>query len=136
MRVPLALAAAMTACLVLGGCTGQKSARDTAPEKSAAEKVREALAAQRAEEAERDAARRAAAAEGKLASINSVCPVTGEPVDPMIAPVTIEVLLFQPAEILAVGVANEAAAEAVRRDPERYAPAARRNQQARSTTTR
>jgi hypothetical protein len=43
-------------------------------------------------------------------------------------------MLVTPSEILAVGVANEAAAEAVRRDPERYAAAAKHNRQARSTT--
>ncbi len=116
------------------GCGNQQAKRDPAAEKSAAEKVQEALAAQRAEEEKHRAEIRAAATEGKLLSINSVCPVTGEPVDRSLAPVTVEVLIVQPPEILAIGVANEAAAAAVRSFPERYAPAAKQNRQARSTT--
>ncbi len=127
------------ATLILGvgitGC-GNQTRQDTSPaEKTASEKVREALIAQRAEEEQHRSEVRDAAGAGKLASINRVCPVTGLPVDPAIPPVTVEILLVSPPEYLAVGVASEEAAEAVRQHPERYAAAARRNRQARSTTT-
>lgn len=135
MRTSLVLVATLILSLGSTACTGQKQARDPAAEKSASEKVQEAIAAQRAEEEKRRAELRTAATEGKLASINTVCPVTGEPVDPAIAPVTVEILVVNPAEILAIGVASEAAAEAVRHHPDRYAPAAKRNRQARSATT-
>lgn len=132
---PVALAI-LIACVGVTGCTSQKqAARDPAAEKSAAEKVREAMAAQHAEDEKRRAELRTAATEGKLASINSVCPVTGEPVDPAITPVTVEILIVNPPEFLAIGVATEAAAEAVRHNPDRYAPAAKRNRQARGATT-
>lgn len=134
MHAVPALLATLILTAGLAGCGNQAAKRDAVAEKTATEKVREALAAQRAEEEQRRAATRAAATEGKLASVNTVCPVTGEPVDPAIAPVTVEVLVFQPPEILAIGVANEAAADSVRRFPDRYAPAAKQNRQARSTT--
>lgn len=118
------------------GCgSNQQTTRDPAVEKSAAEKVQAAIIAQRAEEEKHRSELRAAATEGKLSSINSVCPVTGDPVDPAITPVTVEILVVQPPEILAIGVATEAAAEAVRKFPDRYAPAAKQNRQARSPTT-
>jgi hypothetical protein len=138
MRPTVALAVTVILCSGLAGCLGGNQTKRDAPsaaEKSAEEKVKEALAAQQAEEEKHRAEVRAAAASGKLASINNICPVTGDPVDPAIAPVTIEVMLVSPSEILAIGVATEAAAEAVRRDPDRYAAAAKRNRQARSTTT-
>jgi len=116
------------------GCGNQQAKRDPVAEKTAAEKVQAAIVAQRAEEEKHRAEIRAAATEGKLSSINSVCPVTGEPVDPAITPVTVEILVVSPPDILAIGVANEAAAAAVRSFPDRYAPAAKQNRQARSTT--
>ena len=134
MRVVPALLATLILSIALSACGNQQTRRDSAAEKSASEKVKEALAAQRAEDERRRAELRAAATEGKLASINSICPVTGLPVDPAITPVTVEVLIVHPAEILAIGVANEAAADAVRNHPDRYAPAAKQNRQARSTT--
>lgn len=117
------------------GCGNQQAKRDPVVEKTASEKVQAAIVAQRMEEEKHRSELRAVATEGKLSSINSVCPVTGEPVDPNIKPVTIEMLIVQPPEILAIGVANEAAATAVRNFPERYAPAAKQNRQARSATT-
>ena len=118
----------------IAGCDSQAK-RETPAEKTAGEKVREALATQQAEDEKHRSELRAAATEGKLTSINRVCPVTGLPVDPAIAPVTVEVLIVNPPEYLAIGVANEEAAEAVRQNPERYTAAARHNRQARSTTT-
>ena len=134
MRSTLVLAATLILTVGFTGC-GQQTQRETPAEKSASEKVKEALAAQQAEEEKHRAEVRAAATEGKLSSINSVCPVTGQAVDPAITPVTVEIMLVNPPEFLAIGVANESAADAVRRFPERYAPAAKQNRQARSTTT-
>lgn len=134
MRSTLVLAATLILTVGVIGC-GQQTKRETPAEKTAAEKVREAIAAQKADEEKHRAEVRAAATEGKLSSINSVCPVTGQAVDPAITPVTVEVLVVYPPEFLAIGVADEAAAESVRRFPERYAPAAKQNRQARSTTT-
>lgn len=137
MRPTVALAVTVILCFGMAGCLGSKQTQreaPPAPEKSATEKVQEALVAQKAEEEKHHAEVRAAATTGKLSSINTVCPVTGDPVDPALTPVTIELMLVSPSEILAIGVATEAAAEAVRRDPDRYAAAAKRNRQARSTT--
>jgi hypothetical protein len=134
MRPALALVAILTVTLGFTGCD-QQAKRDPAAEKSANDKLQEAIAAKHAEEEKHRAEVRAAATDGKLASINTVCPVTGDPVDPAIKPVTVEILIVNPPEILAIGVANEAAAEAVRHDPDRYAPAAKRNRQARAPTT-
>jgi hypothetical protein len=135
MRHLSTLAATLVLAIAAGGCTSQQATREPAAEKSGSQKVQEALAAQHAADEKRRAELRGAASEGKLASINSVCPVTGDAVDPAIAPVTVELMVVSPPEILAIGVATEAAAEAVRHDPERYAPAAKRNRQARSGTT-
>ncbi|HEX3131993.1 MAG TPA: hypothetical protein VHX44_00250 [Planctomycetota bacterium] len=134
MRSTLVLAATLILIVGFTGCD-QQAKRDTSAEKTAFEKVKEAIAAQHAEEEKHRSEVRAAATEGKLSSINTVCPVTGEPVDPAIAPVMIEILVVNPPEFLAIGVANEAAADAVRHFPDRYAPAARQNRQARNTTT-
>lgn len=131
--IPFVLATLILSVGIVG--CGNQGQRETPAEKSASEKVREAMAAQKAEEEKHRAEVRAAAAEGKLASINRVCPVTGLPVDPAIAPVTVELLIVNPPEYLAIGVASEEAAEAVRQHPERYTAAARHNRQARSTTT-
>lgn len=136
MRAVPALLATLILTLGSAGCgNNQQTKRDPVAEKSASEKVQEALAAQRAEEEKHRAELRAAATEGKLSSINTVCPVTGDPVDPAITPVTVEILIVQPPEILAIGVATEAAAQAVRNFPDRYAPAAKHNRQARAATT-
>jgi hypothetical protein len=135
MRAVPTVLATLILTIGLTACGGnQQTKRDPAVEKTAAEKVQAAIVAQRAEEEKHRTELRAAATEGKLSSINSVCPVTGEPVDPAITPVTVEILVVQPPEILAIGVANEAAAAAVRSFPDRYAPAAKRNRQARSAT--
>lgn len=135
MRAVPALLATLILTLGSAGCGNQQTKRDPVAEKSANEKVQEALVAQREAEEKHRAELRAAATEGKLASINTVCPVTGNPVDPAITPVTVEILIVQPPEILAIGVATEAAAQAVRSFPDRYAPAAKQNRQARAATT-
>ncbi len=127
--------AALFVTLGFVGCDNQREAQAAATEKAATEKVREALAAQHAAEEQHRAGINAAALAGKLATINNICPVTGLPVDPAIAPVMIEVMIVNPHEFLAIGVANAAAAESVRQSPDRYAPAARNNRQARSSTT-
>ncbi|MBA3698240.1 MAG: hypothetical protein H0W78_05260 [Planctomycetes bacterium] len=135
MRAVPTLLATLILTVGLTGCGNQQTKRDPVAEKTAAGKVQAAIAAQRTEEEKHRAELRAAATEGKLSSINSVCPVTGEPVDPAITPVTVEILVVSPPDILAIGVANEAAAAAVRSFPDRYAPAAKQNRQARSATT-
>ena len=122
----------LSLCLV--GCGNQRNA-EMAAEKKVTEKVREALSAQRAAEEQRRAEINAAALTGKLASINNICPVTGLAVDPAIAPVMVEIMVVTPHEFFAIGVAHAAAAESVRQNPDRYAPAARNNRQARSSTT-
>lgn len=116
------------------GCDNQRETQ-AATEKAATEKVREALAAQRAAEEQHRVEINAAALAGKLASINNICPVTGLPVDPAIAPVVVEVMIVNPHEFIAIGVANAAAAESVRQNPDRYTPAARHNKEARSSST-
>lgn len=127
--------AALFVTLGFVGCDNQREIQSAATEKAATEKMHEALAAQRAVEEQRRADLRVAAEAGKLASVNNICPVTGLPVDPAIAPVMVEVMIVNPPEFLAIGVANAAAAESVRQNPDRYAPAARNNRQARSSTT-
>jgi hypothetical protein len=131
----LTILAALFLTLGFVGCGNQEPKRETPAEKTAAEKVREALAAQHAAEEQHRAEVNAAALAGKLASINTICPVTGLPVDPAIAPVVVEVMIFNPHEFIAIGVANAAAAESVRQNPDRYTPAARHNREARSSTT-
>jgi len=123
--------------LVLGmsGCGNSKTNQQAANDPTASEKIAAALAAQQAAEEQVRAERRAALEAGKLTSVNSICPVTGGFVDPAIAPIPVEILIVQPAEIIMVGVANDAAAEAVRRDPGRYAAAAQSNKQARAYTS-
>ena len=134
--VPTVLSVLAVLFMALGfvGCDNQRETR-AATEKAATEKVREALAAQRAAEEQHRAEINAAALAGKLASINNICPVTGLPVDPAIAPVVVEVMIVNPHEFIAIGVANAAAAESVRQNPDRYTPAARHNKEARSSST-
>jgi hypothetical protein len=143
MRASLFTAMMITVVFVgsvgLVGCTNQSRATKeaetkAAQQKEAQEKVAALLAQQRAEDDLVRAERASLLQAGKLASINSICPVTGDVVDPAVAPVPVELMLVQPSEVAMIGVANEAAAAAVRRDPARYLPAAQRNQQARSTT--
>jgi hypothetical protein len=130
MRPVTALIVTLSLSAVIAGC-GKQQTRETPAQKTASEQVREALAAKHAQEEAVRSERRAAAGEGKLASVNTICPVTGHPVDPAIPPVTVEVMIVQPPEVIAIGVADEAAAEAVRHDPDRFAAAARANRQAR-----
>ena len=126
--------ATLILALCFVGCGNQRET-EIAAEKVATENVREALAAQRTAEEQRRVGINAAALTGKLASVNNICPVTGLAVDPAIAPVMVEVMVITPHEVLAIGVANAAAAETVRQNPDRYIPAARNNRQARSSTT-
>jgi hypothetical protein len=111
-----------------------RKAQQEAEAQAARDKVAAMWAAQHAADEQKRAERAALFSAGKLASVNTVCPVTGDLVDPAIAPVPVELMLVQPSEVVMVGVANEAAAAAVRHDPERYLPAAQRNQQARAYT--
>lgn len=126
--------ATLILALCFVGCGNQRET-EIAAEKIATENVREALTAQRTAEEQRRVRINAAALTGKLASVNNICPVTGLAVDPAIAPVMVEIMVITPHEVLAIGVANAAAAETVRQNPDRYIPAARNNRQARSSTT-
>ncbi len=125
------------AALVLSmtGCgKGSTNQRTTTVPKSATEKVQEALAEKQAREEQALAERRASIEAGKLISANTICPVTGYPVDPAIAPIPVELLIVQPPETIMVGVSNAEAAAIVLHDPERYAAAASRNMKARGYT--
>jgi 2-keto-4-pentenoate hydratase/2-oxohepta-3-ene-1,7-dioic acid hydratase in catechol pathway len=125
--------------LALVGCGNSKSNQQaavdsSAAKKSATEKVAATMTTQQATAVQARAERRAALEAGKLASVNSICPVTGDLVDPAIAPIPVEIMIVQPAKIIMVGVANAAAAEAVQRDPGRYVAAAQSNKSVRAYT--
>jgi hypothetical protein len=61
--------------------------------------------------------------------INTVCPVTGKPIDATIPPVVITMGKGEKARKVVIGVADAAAAERVKASPETYAPAALANKQ-------
>jgi hypothetical protein len=62
--------------------------------------------------------------------VNTVCPVTGKPVDPGIAAVVVSLGKGERAQKVVIGVADAAAAEKVKANPEAYVAAARANRQA------
>lgn len=62
--------------------------------------------------------------------VNSICPVTGRPIDAAIAPVVITMGKGEKARKVVIGVADAAAAEKVKSNPEAYATAALANKQA------
>lgn len=63
------------------------------------------------------------------AAINSICPVTGRPVDPAIPVVMISMGKGEHAVRLVIAVADAAAAEKVKANPELYIAAAKANRQ-------
>lgn len=62
--------------------------------------------------------------------VNSVCPVTGKPVDAGVAVVVVSMGKGERAQKVVIGVADAAAAEKVKANPEAYVAAARANRQA------
>jgi hypothetical protein len=61
--------------------------------------------------------------------VNTVCPVTGKPIDATIPPVVITMGKGEKARKVVIGVADAAAAEKVKANPETYAAAAMANKQ-------
>ncbi len=61
--------------------------------------------------------------------VNSICPVTGRPVDKAVPPVLITMGKGETAVRLVIAVADAAAAEKVKVNPELYIAAARANRQ-------
>ena len=62
--------------------------------------------------------------------VNTVCPVTGKPVDSGVAAVVVSMGKGERAQKVVIGVADAAAAEKVKANPEAYIAAARANRQA------
>jgi hypothetical protein len=65
-----------------------------------------------------------------LGPVNSICPVTGRPVDPAIPAVMITMGKGEHAARLVIAVADAASAEKVKANPEFYIAAAKANRQA------
>lgn len=63
-------------------------------------------------------------------AINTVCPVTGKTVDAAVPAVIITVGKGERAQKVVIGVADAAAAEKVKADPEAYVAAAKANRRA------
>lgn len=63
-------------------------------------------------------------------AINTVCPVTGKAVDAAVPAVIITVGKGERAQKVVIGVADAAAAEKVKADPEAYVAAAKANRRA------
>ena len=62
--------------------------------------------------------------------VNTICPVTGKPVDPGVAAVVVSMGKGERAQKIVIGVADAAAADKVKANPEAYITAARANRQA------
>ena len=145
---------ALCALVTLGGCgNGKRADGDAAPaatsgkaktaksEPAPAPKAEPAPAAQPAPKAE--TAKPAAPAADKPAApaekpaeakvVNTICPVTGDLVDPQVPPVVVEISVGQPPLVVSIGTSSTRAAEIVRANPERYAPAALDNRKATSS---
>jgi hypothetical protein len=60
-------------------------------------------------------------------AVNSVCPVTGRPVDGAIPPVIVTVGKGERAQRVVIGVADRAAADKVKANPAAYVDAAKAN---------
>lgn len=74
----------------------------------------------------------AAAEPGTTSSraINTVCPVTGKPVDAQLAPVMVVIGRGEKAKRFAIGIAVASAADVIKNDPQKYADAAKANKKA------
>lgn len=77
-----------------------------------------------------EAPKPAAPAEG--VAVNTICPVTGDLVDPQVPPVVVEINVVNPPLVVSIATSSARAAEIVRANPERYAPAALDNRKATS----
>jgi hypothetical protein len=64
------------------------------------------------------------------APVNTICPVTGRPIDPSLPPVVVVLGKGDKAKRIAIGIADRAAAAAIKADPQRYADAAKENRAA------
>ena len=62
--------------------------------------------------------------------VNTVCPVTGKPVDAGVSAVVVSMGKGERAQKIVIGVADAAAAEKVKANPDAYIAAARANRQA------
>lgn len=63
-------------------------------------------------------------------AVNTVCPVTGKPVDPGVTAVVVSMGKGERAKKIVIGVADVAAGEKVKANPEAYVAAAQANRQA------
>lgn len=63
-------------------------------------------------------------------AVNTVCPVTGKPVDTTIPAVIVTVGKGERAQRIPIGVADRAAADKVKADPSTYVEAAKANRKA------
>jgi hypothetical protein len=72
----------------------------------------------------------ALAADSELKPINTVCPVTGQPVDPTLAPVVVVLGKGDKAKRIIIGIADRSAAAQIKTDPQRFAEAAKANRAA------
>lgn len=63
-------------------------------------------------------------------AINTMCPVTGKPVDPGVAAVVVSMGKGERAKKVVIGVADVAAGEKVKANPDAYVAAAQANRQA------
>jgi hypothetical protein len=63
-------------------------------------------------------------------AVNTVCPVTGKPVDTTIPAVIVTVGKGERAQRIPIGVADRAAADKVKADPSAYVEAAKANRKA------
>lgn len=64
------------------------------------------------------------------AAVNTICPVTGKPVDSTIPAVIVTVGKGERAKRISIGVADRAAADKVKANPSDYVEAAKVNQKA------
>ena len=62
--------------------------------------------------------------------INSICPVTGKPVDTSVEPVIITIGKGERSQRIVIGVSDAASAEAVKNNPSTYIGAAKANRKA------
>ena len=71
-----------------------------------------------------------AAADQDLKPVNTVCPVTGQPVDPTLSPVVVVLGKGDKAKRIVIGIADRSAAAQIKADPQRFAEAAKANRAA------
>ncbi len=63
-------------------------------------------------------------------AINTICPVTGKPIDAKLAPVVVVIGKGEKARRYTIGIAVASAADTIKGDPQKYADAAKANKKA------